>query len=246
MVSEMLRVLDEDVLDLLAEAIETRILNRENDKEGEATSAEVNSRFVQFPYDDNIDMRDGIFGRRRRSTVYVEKGLAVSCVEAVTPEGVCWCLAMPDAATSASVAAETGPTPRVCPCLNAPGATKGKRTEGVCWCLAMPGAATPEAAARKCGCKENAGAKSSTQDKEPAEPIHDALWRTHDVSLLAKVPNAKLVKDFRPIAVLPVLYKLYSRSCTCWPRRPATDSTRLSSPSVSSTRHTRWCSSLDN
>ncbi len=29
--------------------------------------------------------------------------------------------------------------------------------------------------------------------------------------MLAKIPNAKLVKDFRPIAVLPVIYKLYSR-----------------------------------
>jgi hypothetical protein len=39
----------------------------------------------------------------------------------------------------------------------------------------------------------------------------DVLWITHEVSLLAKLPNAKLVKDFRPIAVLPVIYKLYSR-----------------------------------
>ncbi len=31
------------------------------------------------------------------------------------------------------------------------------------------------------------------------------------VSMLAKIPNARLVKDFRPIAVLPVIYKLYSR-----------------------------------
>ncbi len=28
---------------------------------------------------------------------------------------------------------------------------------------------------------------------------------------MAKIPNARLVKDFRPIAVLPVIYKLYSR-----------------------------------
>ena len=37
------------------------------------------------------------------------------------------------------------------------------------------------------------------------------LWRTHEVSLLEKVVNALMVKDFRPIAVLPVLFKLYSR-----------------------------------
>ena len=39
----------------------------------------------------------------------------------------------------------------------------------------------------------------------------DELWATHEVTLLAKIANALRVKDFRPIAVLPVLYKLYSR-----------------------------------
>ena len=39
----------------------------------------------------------------------------------------------------------------------------------------------------------------------------DLLWIQHEVSLLAKITHAVLVKDFRPIAVLPVLYKLYSR-----------------------------------
>ena len=39
----------------------------------------------------------------------------------------------------------------------------------------------------------------------------DELWATHEVTLLAKIPKALRVKDFRPIAVLPVLYKLYSR-----------------------------------
>ncbi len=37
------------------------------------------------------------------------------------------------------------------------------------------------------------------------------LWATHEVSLLAKFKNAILVGDYRPIAVLPVLFKLYSR-----------------------------------
>ena len=37
------------------------------------------------------------------------------------------------------------------------------------------------------------------------------LWRTHEVSPLEKVTNALMVKDFRPIAVLPVIFKLYSR-----------------------------------
>ena len=40
----------------------------------------------------------------------------------------------------------------------------------------------------------------------------DALWRSHEVSLLAKITNAVYDKDFRPIAaVLPVIFKLYSR-----------------------------------
>ena len=29
---------------------------------------------------------------------------------------------------------------------------------------------------------------------------------------MARIADAKLVKDFRPIAVLPVIYKLYSRA----------------------------------
>ena len=37
------------------------------------------------------------------------------------------------------------------------------------------------------------------------------MWATHEVSLLAKIIHAILVKDFRPIAVLPVIFKLYIR-----------------------------------
>mgnify|MGYP006914654879 CR=1 FL=1 len=47
-VSEMLRVLDEDVLDSMAESIETRILSREGETDG---ANEGCSRFVQYPYD---------------------------------------------------------------------------------------------------------------------------------------------------------------------------------------------------
>ncbi len=43
------------------------------------------------------------------------------------------------------------------------------------------------------------------------QPFQDTLWKSHEVSLLAKVSNAKLVKDFRPIAILLAIYKLYSR-----------------------------------
>ena len=53
--------------------------------------------------------------------------------------------------------------------------------------------------------------KMEEEPTEPREPVQDDLWATHEVSLLAKVTNAILVKDFRPIAVLPVMYKLYSR-----------------------------------
>ena len=37
------------------------------------------------------------------------------------------------------------------------------------------------------------------------------MWATYEVTLLAKIASAIKVKDFRPIAVLPVIYKLYSR-----------------------------------
>ncbi len=50
-ISVMLRVIDEDVLDLLAEAIEARVFNRENEKEGAHTMDEGSSIFVQFRYD---------------------------------------------------------------------------------------------------------------------------------------------------------------------------------------------------
>mgnify|MGYP000683155201 CR=1 FL=1 len=41
--------------------------------------------------------------------------------------------------------------------------------------------------------------------------FQNMLWTSHEVSLLAKVTHAKLVKGFRPTAVLLVIYKLYSR-----------------------------------
>ena len=86
-VSEMLRVLDEDGLDLLADAIKIRNLNREDDVE-EATTGARNSRFVQFPYDDNIDRRDGLGTKRRRNTVHAESGLTLSCVvDPLCPSG---------------------------------------------------------------------------------------------------------------------------------------------------------------
>ena len=79
-VSEMLRVLDEDVLDLIADAFKIRILNRENEDAEENTTGVTNSRFVQFPYDDNIDRRDGLGTKRHRNTVHIEDSLAMSCV----------------------------------------------------------------------------------------------------------------------------------------------------------------------
>ena len=47
--------------------------------------------------------------------------------------------------------------------------------------------------------------------KAAADDKADTLWATHEVSLLAEITNIIHVKDFRPIAVLPVLYKLHSR-----------------------------------
>jgi hypothetical protein len=42
-----------------------------------------------------------------------------------------------------------------------------------------------------------------------SEERQDHLWEAHEIALLAKVTSAALVKDFKPIAMLPVLYKLY-------------------------------------
>ena len=50
--------------------------------------------------------------------------------------------------------------------------------------------------------KDNNGKKKKKEEK---------LWATYEVSLLAKITDAIHVKDFRPIAVLPVVFKLYSR-----------------------------------
>ena len=37
------------------------------------------------------------------------------------------------------------------------------------------------------------------------------MWAAYEVTLLAKIASAIKVKDFRPIAVLLVIYRLYSR-----------------------------------
>jgi len=42
-------------------------------------------------------------------------------------------------------------------------------------------------------------------------PEDEKLWSLHEVQLIMKVTNAKRAREFRPIAVLSVLYKLYSR-----------------------------------
>ena len=104
-VSEMLRVLDEDVLDMLAEAIETRVLNREGEKDGALTMEDCGSIFVQYPYGEKIDRRDGIVNRRMKSTVHVEDGMAMSFAEVVGPDVVCWCRALPCLATTDGPAA---------------------------------------------------------------------------------------------------------------------------------------------
>ncbi len=51
----------------------------------------------------------------------------------------------------------------------------------------------------------------STGVTERDKGKEETLWATHEVSSLANITNAINSKDFRPIAVLPVLYKLYSR-----------------------------------
>ncbi len=71
-------------------------------------------------------------------------------------------------------------------------------------------AATPSPAARSAK-PSSGGVNGAHADLPDSGNCRDVLWKTHEVSLLAKIPNARLVKDFRPIAVLPVSYKLYSR-----------------------------------
>ncbi len=60
MVSEMLNVLDEDVLDLLADAFENTILNREAFNNGAFIKKNRSSRFVEYPRDERVDILDGL------------------------------------------------------------------------------------------------------------------------------------------------------------------------------------------
>ncbi len=57
---------------------------------GAYTTSEGNSRFVKCPYDEDIDRRDGIASKRRRSTPHVEDGMVMSFADAVIPEVVSW------------------------------------------------------------------------------------------------------------------------------------------------------------
>ncbi len=204
MVSEMLRVLDEDVLDLLADAIKIRIPNREDDAE-EANTGARNSRFVQFPYDDNIDRRDGLGTKRRRNTVHVENGLTLSCV--VDP--LC-----PSVARSAWACSGGGSG--VCP----PRAVHWSLVQGIwtaeireepCSSSTKGVLAAPIDPVARSAWPCSGGVLGGPADPPDADNCRDAQWKKHEVSMLAKIPNARLVKDFRPIAVLPVIYKLYSR-----------------------------------
>ncbi len=64
------------------------------------------------------------------------------------------------------------------------------------------------------------GPTEADADAEAADATHvGKLWGRHEVSLLAKLTNAVLVKDVRPGVVLPVIYKHTAESCACW-RRP--------------------------
>ena len=57
-VSEMLSVLAEDVLEMLAAAFERRILNREEGDESEYINRSRCSMFVEYPLDENVDKLD--------------------------------------------------------------------------------------------------------------------------------------------------------------------------------------------
>ncbi len=84
MVSEMLNVLGEDVLDLLADAFENRFLNREAFNNGAFIKKEPQSRFVEYPRDKSVDRLDGLCAKTRSIIrveeivmSFVEKGLEV-------------------------------------------------------------------------------------------------------------------------------------------------------------------------
>ena len=94
--------------------------------------------------------------------------------------------------------------------------------------------------------QEDGGNAKREGEALSVEAERDELWATHEVTLLAKVTNALLVKDFRPIAVLPVMYKLYSWVLYMLGETHARTLRSRSSRSGSTTRHTRWCSTLDN
>jgi hypothetical protein len=59
--------------------------------------------------------------------------------------------------------------------------------------------------------KSSSAIPSRGRDAASQRKKKEKFWATHEVSLLAKITNAIHVKDFRPIAVLPVIFKLYSR-----------------------------------
>ncbi len=100
-----------DVLDSLAEAIETRVLNRDEEKDGAFTMKDRGSRFVQCPYDAKIDRRDGIVNKGMKSTAHVEDGMAMPFAEVVDPDVVCWCKGLRCLATIDGPAASARLTP---------------------------------------------------------------------------------------------------------------------------------------
>ena len=79
-VAEMLTVLDEDVLDMLAEAFVNRILNQEADNDGAFIKKNRSSRLVEYPRDESVDRRDGL-GAKRRNLVHVEEEIVMSFAE---------------------------------------------------------------------------------------------------------------------------------------------------------------------
>ena len=79
-VAEMLTVLDEDVLDMMAEAFEKRILNQEAQDDGLLIKKFRSSMFVEYPTDESVDRRDG-WSAKRRNIVHVEDKLVMSFEE---------------------------------------------------------------------------------------------------------------------------------------------------------------------
>ena len=143
-VAEMLTALDEDVIDMMAEAFEKRILNKESHNDGLFIKKCRGSRFVEYPEDESVERKDGRPHKRTKNIVHVEEDMVMTILEESTAGGE--------------------------------GASRPARK------AVFVGNGTHQA---------RPGSPTSDTTDPAWQPLVDALWRTHEVSLLTKIANAK-------------------------------------------------------